>query len=132
VQRNIFKPLGMKHSTLLIRAANQKLLTSPHLPGESGVIISKVFPYNRVHAPSSTLYSNIDDMNRWAMANLNREELNGRRILKASSYDLLWKAQMDAGRRGEIGYRNRHDVRRKEVSKTLFQWKAISLWRQLT
>jgi CubicO group peptidase (beta-lactamase class C family) len=103
VQRNILKPLGMKHSTLLIREANQNLLTSPHVPGESGTLVSKVFPYNRAHAPSSTLYSNIDDMNRWAMANLNRGELNGKRILKASSYDLLWKAQMDAGRRGQIG-----------------------------
>ena len=103
VQRNILKPLGMKHSTLLIREANQKLLTSPHVLDESGVIVSKVFPYNRAHSPSSTLYSNIDDMNRWAMANLNRGELNGKRILKASSYDLLWKVQMDAGRRGGIG-----------------------------
>ena len=116
VQRNILKPLGMKHSTLLIREANQNLLTSPHVPVESGVIVSKEFPYNRAHAPSSTLYSNIDDMNRWAMANLNRGELNGKRILKASSYLLLWKAQMDAGRRGEIGLswfmtkRNQHRI----------------------
>jgi CubicO group peptidase (beta-lactamase class C family) len=102
MQRNILRPLGMKHSTLLLREANQKLLTTPHLPGESGAVVSKVFPYNRAHAPSSTLYSNIDDMNRWAMANLNRGELNGKRILKASTYDLLWKAQMDAGRRGQI------------------------------
>ena len=72
IQRNILTPLGMKHSTLLISEANQKLLTSPHVPGESGVIVSKVFPYNRAHAPSSTLYSNIDDMNRWAIANLNQ------------------------------------------------------------
>lgn len=103
VQRNILKPLGMKHSTLLIREANRKLLTSPHVPGESGVIVSKVFPYNRAHAPSSTLYSNIDDMNHWAMANLNRGELNGKRILKASSYDLLWKPQADAGTIGKVG-----------------------------
>jgi tetratricopeptide (TPR) repeat protein len=30
-------------------------------------------------------------MTRWAMANLNRGELDGRRILKASTYDLMWK-----------------------------------------
>lgn len=103
VQRNILEPLGMKNSTLLIREASPKLLTSPHVPGEAGVIVSQIFPYNRAHAPSSTLYSNIDDMNRWAMANLNRGELQGKRILKPSSYDLLWKAQMDAGRRGQVG-----------------------------
>jgi CubicO group peptidase (beta-lactamase class C family) len=116
VERNLLKPLGMKHSTLLFRKANQKLLASPHIPAPQGVIVSKVFPYNRAHAPSSTLYSNIDDMNRWAMANLHRGELNGRRILQASSYDLLWKPQMAAGRRGEIGLswfltkRNEHRI----------------------
>jgi CubicO group peptidase (beta-lactamase class C family) len=116
VQRNIFKPLGMKHSTLLNREANQKLLTTPHIQIESGVTVSKVFPYNRAHAPSSTLYSNIDDMNRWAMANLNRGELNGKRILKATSYDLLWTPQADveAGRKAGLGWflteRNGHQL----------------------
>ncbi len=36
-------------------------------------------------------------MNRWALANLNRGELNGKRILKASSYDVLWKPYADVG-----------------------------------
>jgi CubicO group peptidase (beta-lactamase class C family) len=106
VQRNILKPLGMKHSTLLKSEANQKLLTTPHVQGELGVTVSKVFPYNRAHAPSSTLYSNIDDMNRWAMTNLNRGELNGKRILKASSCDLLWKPQanVETGRKAGLGW----------------------------
>jgi len=116
VRRNILKPLGMKHSTLLIREANRKLLTTPHVQGESGVTVSKVFPYNRAHAPSSTLYSNIDDMNRWAMTNLNRGELNGKRILKASSYDLLWKPQavVETVRKAGLGWflsqRNGHQL----------------------
>jgi CubicO group peptidase (beta-lactamase class C family) len=98
VQRNILSPLGMKHSTLLVRDANPKRLVAPHVRDKAGkVVVSKVFPYNRPHAPSSTLYSNIDDMNRWALANLNRGELNGKRILKRSSYDVLWKPYADVG-----------------------------------
>jgi CubicO group peptidase (beta-lactamase class C family) len=96
VQRNILTPLGMKDSTLLIRSVNAQQLVTPHIchkPGE--VTVSSIFPYNRPHAPSSTLYSTVADMNRWAFANLNRGELYGRRILKASSYDLLWKSQVD-------------------------------------
>lgn len=96
VRRNILAPLGMKHSTLLIRSVNTQQLVTPHLCHKSGeVTVSNVFPYNRPHAPSSTLYSTIEDMNRWALANLNRGELDGRRILQASSYDLLWKPQVD-------------------------------------
>lgn len=100
VQRHILEPLGMKKSTLLVREADPDLLTSPHILNQSDVVVSKVFPYNRAHAPSSTLYSNIDDMNRWAMVNLNRGELDGQRILKESSYDLLWNPQADTTQSG--------------------------------
>jgi len=96
VQRNILAPLGMKHSTLLIRNVNAQQLVTPHVCHKSGeVTVSSVFPYNRPHAPSSTLYSTVEDMNLWALANLNRGELDGRRILQASSYDLLWTPQVD-------------------------------------
>ena len=98
VQRNILAPLGMKHSTLLVREANPKRLVAAHIRDKDGrVVVSPVFPYNRPHAPSSTLYSSIDDMNRWALANLNRGELDGKRILKRSTYDVMWKPSADVG-----------------------------------
>ena len=102
VKRNILEPLGMTISTLLVKQADTGLLTSPHVLGQSyDVEVSKVFPYNRMHSPSSTLYSSVLDMSRWAMANLNRGELHGKRILKSSTYDLMWKP---AGEQfGQIG-----------------------------
>ena len=39
------------------------------------------------HSPSSNLHSNVLDMARWAIANLNHGELDGRRILQASTYE---------------------------------------------
>ncbi|HWN99890.1 MAG TPA: serine hydrolase [Blastocatellia bacterium] len=92
VQKHILEPLGMNNSTLLVKHANQQLLTSPHVVNPSfEVAVSKVFPYNRMHSPSSTLYSSVLDMTRWAIANMNRGELDGKRILKASTYDVMWK-----------------------------------------
>jgi CubicO group peptidase (beta-lactamase class C family) len=92
VRHHILEPLNMKSSTLLVKKADPKLLTSPHVLGKSyDTEVSKVFPYNRMHSPSSTLYSNVMDMCRWAMANMNRGELDGKRILKASTYDVMWK-----------------------------------------
>jgi CubicO group peptidase (beta-lactamase class C family) len=92
VRRHILEPLGMKSSTLLVKQANPSLLTSPHVMDDSyQTVVSKVFPYNRMHSPSSTLYSNVIDMSRWAMANMNRGELDGKRILKDSTYDIMWK-----------------------------------------
>src|SRR6185369_6139947 len=58
--------------------------------------VSKIFPYNRAHAPSSTLYSNIEDMSRWAIANLNHGELDGRRILKGETVELMWRPVVNA------------------------------------
>lgn len=90
VQKNILTPLKMKGSTLLKKKAEPELLTTPHVKEEGKVVVSKVYPYNRMHAPSSTLISSVLDMSRWAMANLNRGELEGKRILKESTYDIMW------------------------------------------
>src|SRR6185295_389737 len=99
VRRNILEPLAMKNSTLLVKQTQPQLLTSPHVMSRSyEVEVSKVFPYNRMHSPSSTLYSNVLDMARWAIANMNRGELDGKRILKASTYDLMWKPAGDKWR----------------------------------
>lgn len=95
VHQNILAPLKMQHSTLLKLGADPTLLTAPHVREGDSVVVSKVYPYNRMHAPSSTLISSTVDMCRWALANLNRGELEGRRILKAETYDLMWQAGTD-------------------------------------
>src|SRR5438067_5335427 len=91
VQHNILTSLGMKDSTLLVREANPQLLTSPHVMENNQVVVSKIFPYNRAHSPSSTLYSSIEDMSRWAIANLNHGELDGQRILKRETAESMWR-----------------------------------------
>jgi len=89
VKENIFKPLGMDHSSFIYPEIDNALRTTGHMGNPAKP--SKVYPYNRAHTPSSTLNSNVVDMSHWLIANLNRGELNGHRILKADSYDLLWK-----------------------------------------
>jgi CubicO group peptidase (beta-lactamase class C family) len=96
VQHNILTTLGMKDSTLLVREANPQLLTTPHVEQGGQVLVSKIFPYNRAHAPSSTLYSSIEDMSRWAIANINHGELDGKRILKRETAESMWQPVADA------------------------------------
>ncbi|MFC1794212.1 serine hydrolase, partial [Planctomycetota bacterium] len=91
VHKNILAPLKMQHSTLLKREAASKLMSTPHVKEGDKTVVSRIYPYNRMHAPSSTLISNTADMCRWALANLNRGELDGSRILKESTYDVMWK-----------------------------------------
>jgi CubicO group peptidase (beta-lactamase class C family) len=88
VRAYIFEPLGMGESSFIYPEIDETLRTTGHVGNPARV--SDVYPYNRRHAPSSTLNSSVSQMTRWMLANLNRGELNGRRILRAESYDLLW------------------------------------------
>ena len=91
VNDHILIPLGMVESTFLKKNVSPALETSPHLT-VLNTFVSDVYPYNRRHAASSTLHSNVLEMCHWIRANLNRGEFNGQRILKQASYDELWQA----------------------------------------
>jgi CubicO group peptidase (beta-lactamase class C family) len=98
VKEHILLPLGMNDSSILIRDVDPALLANGHVQGDNGeVLVSEHYAYNRRHGPSSTLHSNVVDMSRWAIANMNRGELEGRRILDASSYELLWEPTVMVG-----------------------------------
>jgi len=92
VEAHILKPLGMTSSTLLIRKADPALLAAGYRKTKAGPLAAVPhYPYNREHTPSSNLHSNVVDMARWAMANLNRGSLDGTRIVRSDIFDLLWK-----------------------------------------
>jgi CubicO group peptidase (beta-lactamase class C family) len=87
----ILKPVGMKSSTLLYKKADPAKLAMGYTLTKGAIAPVAHYPYNRAHTPSSNLHSNVEDMARWIFVNLNRGELDGRRILKSSTYDVLWK-----------------------------------------
>jgi CubicO group peptidase (beta-lactamase class C family) len=88
IRTNILDPIGMVDSSFVYTQIDQALRTTGHVDNPARV--STVYPYNRRHAPSSTLNSSVAEMTRWMLVNLNRGELAGRRILREESYDLLW------------------------------------------
>jgi len=99
VNEHILDPLDMNDSSILIRDVDPALLANGHVKGWlGGTRVTEHYAYNRRHGPSSCLYSNVIDMSRWAIANMNRGELEGRRILDASSYDLLWTPALEGVR----------------------------------
>ncbi|MEM9680420.1 MAG: serine hydrolase, partial [Bacteroidota bacterium] len=86
----IFEPVGMKNSTFFKPDVPEELATTPHVFGDSlNRVVSEIYPYNRRHAGSSTLHSNVEDMLLWARVNLNKGIIGGKRIYNESSYDLL-------------------------------------------
>lgn len=94
VDKNILRPLGMNNSTLLLSKADPKLLAEGYTRLRNGDHASlkpvAAYPFNRIHSPSSDLMSNVVDMSRWALVNLNHGELDGHRILKRETHDLMW------------------------------------------
>jgi CubicO group peptidase (beta-lactamase class C family) len=90
---NILEPIGMVNSSFMYPEIDVSLRTTGHAGKPAKV--SAVYPYNRRHAPSSTLNSSVAEMTRWMLVNLNRGELDGRRILREESYDLLWTSTTD-------------------------------------
>ncbi len=103
VENHILEPVGMHNSTLMVRAAPPVLVTKVHVQRDGQAGVSDVFHYNRRHAGSSTLVSNISEMARWAAANLNRGTLDGRRILRDESYDVIWTPTTPAGTDRAVG-----------------------------
>jgi CubicO group peptidase (beta-lactamase class C family) len=92
IQRRILTPLGMRRSTLLMSDIDSARMAVGHRRDGTPV---GYYPYNRRHAGSSTLHSTLDDMLRWAAANLRRGAVDQRRLLPASAYDELWRPQHD-------------------------------------
>jgi CubicO group peptidase (beta-lactamase class C family) len=88
IRINILEPIGMVDSSFVYPQIDEALRTTGHVDDPASA--SAVYPYNRRHAPSSTLNSSVAEMTRWMLVNLNRGELDGRRILREESYDLLW------------------------------------------
>ena len=93
VHRNILQPLAMRDSTLLVKEADPALMSWGHeLDGNGHPFPSRFYPYNRMHTPSSDLHSNVLDMTRWAIANLDGGMLDGKRFLEKSTLDRMWTA----------------------------------------
>jgi CubicO group peptidase (beta-lactamase class C family) len=92
VKRHILEPLRMKSSSLLLSEAKRGPWARPYVVDDTYTVVPAPFhPYNRRRAPSNAMSSTLNDMVRWALVHMNRGELEGRRILKASTYDQMWR-----------------------------------------
>lgn len=93
--KNIFIPIGMHHSSFLLSDISVNRRTSPHIINDSlSQIASQVYPYNRIHAPSSTLHSNLTDMLKWAQVYLNKGSINGHEVIKKTTWETMIRPRL--------------------------------------
>lgn len=102
VDQNIFEPLGMQHSSFIYPEIPDSLRVKGHL-WAAKPIVSKVYPYNKIHAPSSTLNSNVLEMINYAVANLHRGKYKDIQILSDSSYNSLWTNSVNLKAKPAVG-----------------------------
>ena len=106
VEKNIFTPLNMNNSKLLtylwadgslclddLRKSN---LAMPHMKDERNhIVYEPYYPYNRAHGPSSTLTTNLIDMEKWANGILNNT------ILSKEDCKRIWEPRALVPNNGE-------------------------------
>ena len=91
-RNHLLDPLRMSASTFLLSEVDPQALVAAHIRDENGkVVVWDNFPYDRKHAPSSCLHSNVVDMSNWVLAHLNHGELDGERILQPENQAQLWE-----------------------------------------
>jgi CubicO group peptidase (beta-lactamase class C family) len=102
VKNNILEPLEMYHSSFIYPEIPDSIRVSGHV-WAGKAIVSDVYPYNKIHAPSSTLNSNVIEMINYAKAHLHRGVYKDIQILADSSYYLLWTNSVNLEEKPAVG-----------------------------
>ena len=91
MQSNIFDLLEMTDTSFIASEIDPALRVTGHFDSASRRAIA-AYPYNRRHAPSSTLNTNITDMSKFAIALLNGGKTGDVRLLKPDTIETMWTA----------------------------------------
>jgi CubicO group peptidase (beta-lactamase class C family) len=98
VRTHIFDPLGMSDSTYLTFLRPKSRLASPHAKAADNRITWLAnYPYNRAHAPSSTLTSTLKDISKFGEAYLTKNPA----LLSSRAYEQMWTEQATVPNNGE-------------------------------
>ncbi|MCS3796552.1 serine hydrolase [Niastella sp. OAS944] len=90
MKENLFMPMNMADSTFIYGEIKKELLAWPHQLDRNFKNAKRdVYPYNRIHAPSSTLYASMTDLMNWITMNLNGGTFNGNQIVSSETHSLM-------------------------------------------
>ncbi|MFZ6010314.1 MAG: serine hydrolase [Bacteroidota bacterium] len=101
MKENILQPLGMAQSTFLL----PEIDSSQRIRGHTGKFKAtpvSYYPYNRAHAPSSTLQSNLHDVTQFVQ-NIFHGESSSKIPISDASLESLWTPAMKVNEKLESG-----------------------------
>lgn len=103
VKKQILQPAGMHKTSFQLSDIDKSDFTEPQqLDSLLEMSPGKVYPYNRIHAPSSTLHSNLNDMVKWAKLFLQLGSVNGVGILKQETWEKMITPQRTVNDRYKV------------------------------
>lgn len=93
IEEKIFGPLGMDNSSFLTFERDERELARPHQKDEGKhIVLCSHYPYNREHGPSSTLTTDIYDIEKFANAHISGMQID---------YDEIWREYAGVPNNGE-------------------------------
>jgi CubicO group peptidase (beta-lactamase class C family) len=99
VKDSILAPLEMTESSFYYPEIKSNLRTTPYVGIPA--TLSKIYPYNRMHAPSSTLNTSALELANWAIANLNNGVFKDKKILSPANHVLMFTPTFNTDHDGE-------------------------------
>ncbi|MCP2604929.1 serine hydrolase [Candidatus Aminicenantes bacterium AH-873-B07] len=94
VQERIFKPLGMENSNFSVEDSKKSPdFALPYLK-KNGKIIEIPFRNIDNMGPAGSINSNVEEMAKWIILNLNKGKFNGKQIISESSLNQIHSPQM--------------------------------------
>ena len=105
VHAHVFAPLGMWRSTLFHPDLTNPQTALPHL-GATHVAPASIYPYHRVHGPSSNFHTTAHDLCVWMRVHLAQGTGAGPHILRPATYREMWQPiwALDAQRAMGLGW----------------------------
>lgn len=90
MKENVLNPSGMNKSTFYLPDTN--MMARPYIDDYENCRISRgfLYPVNREHAPSGTLFSNSTEMCYWMLMNIHKGKFRDNSVLKQSTYNNMW------------------------------------------
>lgn len=107
ISKYLLEPAGMTSSsmnTFARRDRNTGRLARPHVKAaDNSIIPAGHYPYNRAHAPSSTLTSNVTDLLRWGRLHINscKGRYESPVIFSKDFYNVIWREYATVPNNGE-------------------------------
>ncbi len=102
----VLKPLGMNRSTIRSFEAMTYPLALGHLLSKGAVTVVRPIDNNAAKYPGGSMYSNVNELSRFAVAMLNGGRLEGRQAIPAAIVEALQKPQfyLPGDEKGFYGY----------------------------